>query len=233
MSTEQKIENNNRYYSVVEGTFRVQVPQDHEDAIRRDWTSKDGKTSGTKYEKHVRALFGTIEGMTLQDGEFGKNLNIHLDPNEDGETPVISLSVANRYGEDLLKKLPNLQKGVEYRFMPYAFTPEDKDTEVRGISVSTKNDEGKFEDKVLNFFWDASLNEGRGGVTNGYPEATEEDREDWAFYYKKANKFMVKYAEENVLPKFATVHRDESDADKAISDAHANGEKINPEDIPF
>lgn len=218
MSTEQTRDNKNRYYTVIDGSFRVQVPQSHPEAVERQWETKDGK-SGIKYEKHVQAVFGVVEGITITDGDFGKSLNIYLDPNEDGETPVISLSVDSRYGEDVLKKLPNLSQEKEYRFMPYAFVPEGKEKEVRGVSIASKDEDEKFTVKVENFFWDGAKN------TNGYPEPTEEDKEDWAFFYKKANKFLVKYAQENVLPKF------EKEQNK--SDFDYPEDPIDPKSIPF
>lgn len=219
MSTEQKIENHNRYYTIIDGTFRVQVPQNHEDAVRRDWTSKDGKNSGTKYEKHVKALFGKVESISITDGEYGKNLNIALDENEEGETPVISLKCEDRYGEDTLKKLPNLQKEVEYRFMPFSFVPQGEEKEKRGLSIASKDEEGIFTVKVFNFFYDPVTERN----INGYPVPTDEDAEDWPFYFKKANKFMVKYAEENVLPKFAPEKKE----------IEYPTEEIKPEDVPF
>jgi len=33
-------------------------------------------------------------------------------------------------------------------------------------------------------------------------EATDEDKSDWPFYYKKVNKFLIKYAQVNILTKF-------------------------------
>lgn len=217
MSTEQLATSKNRYYSVIDGTFRVQVPASDPNAIERHWETKDGK-SGVKHEKHVKALFGIIENIAIVDTDFGKNLNIYLDDDENGHTPVISLNVDSRWGGDLLKRLPNLEKGKEYRFMPFAFTPEDSDKEKKGISVTSRDDEGKFTVKVDNFFFDGEKS------INGFPEPDEEDKQDWAFFYKKVTKFLVKYAEENVLPKFAVEPAQAPDYPE---------EDIKPEDVPF
>ena len=217
MSKEEAISNKTKYYTVIDGTFRVQVPSNHPEAVQRDWTSKDGKQSGTKYERHVKALFGKVTGINIHDGEYGKNLNIYLDENDDGETPCITLSVSSRYGEDLLKRLPALTD-QEYRFMPYDFVDEkNADRRIKGISVTSKDGEEKFTVKVGNFFFDGEKN------INGYPDPTDEDKSDWAFYFKKANKFLVKYAEENVVPKYA----------KAEGSVEYPAEEIKPEDIPF
>lgn len=216
MSTEQPAGGKGRYFTVIDGTFRVQVPKDHPEAVEREWSTKDGK-SGVKYERHVKALFGRIEGISITEGEFGKNLNIALDETEDGETPIISVGLSSRHGESLLKLLPNLEPGQEYRFMPYQF----EDTGKRGVSVAGKDSDGNFTEKVLNFY---TKQEGDKWVpANGYPEPTEEDKSDWPFYYKRASKFMEKYATENVLPKF-------KQEEKGFE--YPAGDEVNPEDLP-
>ena len=58
----EEIREKNLYYTIVGGSFRVQVPQDHPNAVRRDWTSTDGK-SGTKYERVVDTLIGYIDDI--------------------------------------------------------------------------------------------------------------------------------------------------------------------------
>ena len=218
MSKEEAISDKSKYYTVHDGTFRVQVPANHPEAVQRDWETKDGK-SGTKHERHVKALFGKVTGVRIQDGDYGKNLNVYLDQNEDGETPCITLSVSSRYGEDLLKKLPAMT-AQEYRFMPFDFVDEkNAERRIKGISVTSKDGEEKFTVKVPNFFYDAEAKKN----LNGYPDPTDEDKEDWAFYFKKANKFLVKYAEEKVVPKYQPL--------EAAFDYPT--ETINPEDIPF
>jgi len=196
MSREEAVSNKTKYYTIHDGTFRVQVNPTHPEAVERKWETKDGK-SGVKWERHVKALFGAIVNITITEGDYGKNLNVYLDENEDGETPVISVKTNDRYGEDLLKKLPNLL-GIEYRFMPFDFQDEkNAERRIKGISITSRDGEDKFTVKVTNFFYDGEKN------VNGYPDPTDEDKEDWEFYFKKANKFLVKYAEENIIPKFS------------------------------
>lgn len=219
MSREEAVSNKNEYYTVIDGTFRVQVPASHPEAVQRDWETKDGK-SGTKFERHVKALFGTIQDVQIAQGDYGKNLNIYLDENENGKVPVMSFSTNSRYGEDVLKKLPAL-KDEEYRFMPFDFEDRDNsEKRMRGVSIYSKDDEGNFTVKVANYFYDGTKN------ANGYPDPTEEDKDDWDFYFKKANKFLVKYAEDNVLSRY----NEKRPSPKPIE---YPAETINPEDIPF
>lgn len=222
MSREETYSTKNKYFPVIDGTFRVSVPENHPEAVIRHWETPDG-SKGVKYERIVHALFGVIEDIQIREGEYGKTLNIFLDENEDGEVPVISLSVSSRYGEDFLKKLPNIILKEEVRIRPFAFTPEDSEKEVRGIEISHKDSEGKFTVRVKNFFYDVENKK----ALNGYPvpeNASEMDKEDWQIFYKQANKFLVKYAEENVLQSFAA---------KPTKQVEEPQEDINPEDIPF
>ncbi len=220
MSREETVSNKTKYFTIHDGTFRVQVPPNHPDAVERKWETKDGK-SGIKYERHVRALFGRVMNISITEGDYGKNLNVYLDENEDGETPVISVKASDRYGEDMLKKLPNL-KDEEYRFLPYDMQ-DDKNPErrVKGVSITGKDEADKFTVKLSNFFYDSEKKEN----LNGFPVPTDEDKEDWEFYFKKANKFLVKYAEENILPKFKSL---------AVKPSFDYPEHLsNPEDIGF
>src|SRR5450432_3893905 len=107
MSREQ-IKEKNLYYTIVGGSFRVQVSEDHPEAVRRDWTSADGSKSGTKYERIIKSLIGFIEDIQFRDSEYGLQMYIMLDENQEGWKPVIALSTASREAEDLMKKLPSI-----------------------------------------------------------------------------------------------------------------------------
>lgn len=231
MSSEQKASGDKTYFYVIDGSFRTIVPEGHPEGFPRKWETKDGK-SGVKIEREVQALFGTIESIEFRDGDYGKQLYIFLDKNEEGKTPVMQFSVDSRYGDDLLHKLPHLQKDVEYRFMPFAFTPQGEEKEKRGVSIATRDSEGNFTEKVWDYFTSVSKSDGRNVYTqlHGFPAPTEEDKSDWPFYFKKASKFMIKYAEEHVLPRFPVAARPAAAAPSSVDYPHDN---INPDDIPF
>jgi len=217
MSHTQPITKTSKYYTIIDGSFRTQVPSDSPKAIARDWETKDGK-SGTKYEEHHQAIFGEIMGVNINDGDYGKTVNVYLDKDEDGLTPVLSFGCSSRYGSDFLKKLPNLKTGVVYRFLPYDITGDNEKRNV-GISINTQNDEGKFAEKTTNYFYDGEKS------VNGFPEPDEEDKSDWAFYFKKVEKFLIKHAEEKELVRFNTIQEN-----KGIEYPE---EAIKAEDIPF
>lgn len=229
MSSEQKASGDKLYFYVIDGEFRTQVPKDHPEVQEREWENKDGK-SGIKYERAVKALFGSVESIEIRDGDYGKQLYISLDKNEEGKTPVMQFSVDSRFGDDMLHKLPNLKGGTEYRFMPYSFTPKGEENAKKGVSVSSRDEEDNFTQKVGDFFTKVDVKDNKNVYTHlhGFPEPTEEDRSDWPFYFKKASKFMVKFAEENVIPNFAASPRKTS-----IAEDYPKADDINPDDIPF
>lgn len=212
------------YYTIVEGKFRRKVNEDHEGAVRREWSTPDGK-SGVKHELVYNALFGIIESVRFVDGDYGKQIMITLDKDEDGDTPIIALSVNSKYGVDFLKKLPAIKLDKEVRLMPFNFK-NDKDEEVTGLRVDHKDDEGKFKVKVENYFFDGTK------TVNGFPDVSENEKkswgkEDWKNYFSYViPKFLVAYATDKVIPNFSPVK-----ATTTMPDYPE--EVINPEDIPF
>lgn len=233
MSREQIVEKKNWYYTI-DGSFRQKVEQDHPEAVRRDWKSADGKTSGTKYERIISALFGKIEKVEFVAGDYGLNINITLDKNDDGINPNISLLAASREGEDFLKKLPNIDLSKEVRLMPFNFD-DDNDREVRGLSITQQDNEGNFKVKIMSFFFDPEKKEN----INGYPVVADRDamdKEDWKVFFIQARKFLVKYAEENIIPKLAERTIGVSPIPKSYEEEHAKDpleNEFDPSKIPF
>ena len=219
----EEVHKKGKYYNIIDGTFRVTVPKDHPEAEERQWEASDG-TKGTKYERVVHALFGTIKSIAFHDGQYGKTVQIILDENEDGDAPIVSFGTSSRYGEDFLKRLPSIKLDEEVKFYPFTFTPEGKDKEVSGLALFHKDNEGKFTVKIPNYFVDQEAKK----PTNGYPtpegDTSTFDSDDWKAFYIKARKFLIKYAEENVIPKIATTTK------KTIEYPEMD---INPDDIPF
>ncbi len=214
MSREQ-IHEKGLYFSVVQGTFRTKVEQDHPAAVRRDWKSVDGKTSGTKYERVIDALFGFIKEINFVDSEYGMQIHIKLDENEEGESPIIALPTASREGEDFLKKLPNISLGNEVRLRPFNFEGEKGD-EVRGMEVMQQDAAGQFKLKVTNFFRDAIAMKNINGMPD--PESSDLSKDEWKMYFLQCRLFLIKYAKQHILPKLQG-ESDEVTADDYNADA--------------
>ena len=216
--SKEGIVNRGTFYTIISGSFRAKVSQDDPRAIRRDWTSPDGKEKGTKYEKKVDHFFGMIENVEFRDGKFGMQVLVSLDKNEEtGEEPVLAMSNASREAEDFLKKLPNVDFSKEVRLRPFEFTGDGGD-EVRGMEVLQQDDEGNYALKITNFFRDKEKKEN----VNGYPdpEGNTEDysKDDWKIYFLKARKFLKDYTEENICPKFTEQGKRNMVHDQAIDE---------------
>lgn len=235
----EEIKEKQLYYTIVSGSFRVQVPQDDPSAVRRDWKSADGSKSGTKYERIVNALFGYITNVDFRDGEYGMQVYITLDENEDGEKPVIALATASREAEDFLKKLPNVDLNKEVRLRPFNFEGNEGD-EVRGMEVMQPDGEDKFKVKITNYFRDVEKKVNINGFPN--PEGNTEDysKDDWKIYFLSARKFLITYTKEKILPKITEVQLDRrttipksKEQEDRIRSQQEIDEGINLDDVPF
>lgn len=198
----EEIREKNLYYTIVGGSFRVRVAQDDPEAVRRDWTSADGTKSGTKYERIVKSLIGYIEDIQFRDSEYGLQLYIMLDENDQGWKPVIALNTASREAEDFLRKLPNIQLLKEVRLRPFDFTGNSGD-EVRGMEVMHADPNGEFTEKVVNFFRDAEKKVNINGYPNPEGDTNDYSKDDWKLYFLQARKFLVNYTREKMQARVA------------------------------
>lgn len=209
--------NNNKYFYVVGGTFKTKGNASDDGVEER--VNKNGVTV---FEKPYKALFGRIEGISIFDGDFGKIINIKLDENEDGQTPVLSFNVESGDGKDIMEKLPAVNFSEDVKIMPYRFTPEGESKEKSGISVYQKDADGKYTNKITNFFL-VDKKPLHGYPTIEWDKASETDRK---IFFIKRNEFLLNYFTENVIAKFSENQKTEAPLEYPEED-------IKPEDIPF
>lgn len=210
MSTETTKSASGLYYSVIDGTFRRRVQEGTPGAVRREYETKDG-AKAEKFEMVIDALEGTIEEMGIHDGDFGRTLNIKLDPNSEGINPVLQFNVETNYGEDVLKKLPGADLSKPIKFRPFAFTDQTNGKDVRGVEL-------KQGDKSLkNYFWDADQRVPLHGLPE-VPEGTE-TKDDWKIHFLNVRKFLIKYFTDNLVNKVQT--------------KKVYTEELSPKDVPF
>lgn len=217
-----------QYYSVYDGSFRTRVREGTPEALER--VNKKGVQV---FEKEVKALFGYIEDVSIEDSDFGKQVKITLDKNDDGKNPVLTFGVESKDGRDVLRKLPSIDYSKEVRIMPYRFTPEDSDKEVSGISFTQQDEEGKYTVKIENHFFDNEKKEYLHGFpTIDWDSSSESEQK---IYKIQRDDFLVRYAEEHVVPKVSL--RKPADYGNPSGQTD-NGfeypeEEIDPKDIPF
>lgn len=205
-----------------DGTLRLVVPAGTEDAVLREYETSDGK-EGSKWELVFKSLSGKITNIQKYEGDYGLNLMVTL-AYEGGED-TISIGAATPFGEDFMKKLPNIDLESYVEIAPYAFTDDRTGKQKKGMTIK-QTGKGWTQDKVPNFFAEAPKEEGgRWTNINGYPDpegdSTKYTKDDWKIYFMLARKFLVKHTEENFLPKFA--HK------TPVKVTGGNGEVVLPE----
>ena len=101
------------------------------------FTSKTGKVS---YRKYHQGITGELDSVSIRDTNFGQELSVTLKDESTAFYFNIALKdqkdfVDSSYAEDLISKLPNLEKGRTYTINPYRFTPEGDKYDKTGVSI--------------------------------------------------------------------------------------------------
>ena len=212
---------NRRFISVLasDGSFREKVTETTPGAIKREYETSDG-TKGEKWELVYAKLEGMITGLQFWDGDYGSSLQITVKNGED--EAILSLGVQTPFGEDMMKKLPNMDLTKPVSFEPYSFEDDNKKLR-RGISIK----QGGV--KIENYY---SAMEGKGKKqkrvsANGIPEPEGDvsgyKKDDWKLHFLKVRKFLVEQVEKLIATKFPHV------AEAPVAYPTAEGEGIDSE----
>lgn len=177
----------NYVYVLADGTLRVSVPEGTPNAVRREFEKSD-KTTGVKHELVYDALSGKITNVSFFDGDYGKLLQIKIE--DTGGSVYLSLSTAGSFGEDFMKKLPNVQLDSEVKFVPYSFEDDNGKTK-KGITIYQN------KEKIKNFFFDAENKKNLNGYPDPEGDTNKYDSDDWKLYFISARKFLIEYTEKN------------------------------------
>ena len=201
------------------GDFRQTVDKETSGAKLREYETSDGK-KGSKYELSYDMVDGMISKVAFHDGDFGKNLLITMDFEDDSDGVTIAIGCSSPFGEDFMKKLPNIDFSKRIDITPYSIeNPGEKIK--KGVSLKQGGE------KIKNFFYDGEKD------INDYPVAegdtSKYDKDDWKIHFTKCRKFLVKYAEENIIPKFPEAEvqaqaASETVATEVATDAKATAE---------
>lgn len=199
---------NDKYVSILsDGLLHLGATEETEGAIKREYETSDG-TKVSKWELVYTELSGMITKVAFQDGDYGKSLRLTVTDDKD-ESVVLSVNTQNNFGEDLMKKLPNvdLTKGV--KFAPYSFE-DDKGKKRKGVTVYQD------DKKIENFYYDREKKEN----TNGYPvpslkKGKKWSKEEWKLYFLQARVFLI----EDITKRF---NIDVPSEDKEFDDLVAN-----------
>lgn len=231
---EKERDANKMFLKIVEGSLRQKSYEGHPEARKRDWTV--GGESGTTWEISSPAAFGKIVDVTFYEGDSNgrkfTSLNIELDPNEEGKSPVITTGVETKYAQAFLKMLPNIPLDEEVRIRPYSYLKEGDEYNTVGMEILTRDNQDKFTKRVEDFFYDWEKREEKHGYPKPPKSKDEMSSKDWKRYFEDANEYVINYTKENILPKFTVQSKvDSVDAlDEVLDEPKDN---INPDDIPF
>ena len=199
---------------MADSTIRVATDESTEGAVKREYKTKEG-VEGFKWELVYDSLSGVINGLEFRDTDYGHKLNITADD------IVLSMGLKTNYAEDLMKKLPLINLGVEVRLIPFNFKGTNGKM-CKGFSVQQDGE------KIKSFFWDKDTEKSINGIPAPEGDTSKFDSDDWINYYNIVRKFLQKYTEENVFPKLSgeapTVV---ADADIKLDDTKATMEAIN------
>lgn len=176
-----------------DGTLRLTVDAGTEGAKLREYETSDGK-KGSKWELVFKSLSGKITNLQMYEGDYGKNLLVTLSYN--GGEDTISFNTATPFGEDFMKKLPNINLDEYVTIAPYSFVDDNGKTR-KGVTVT------QGDTKLTNYFYDPEKKKN----LHKYPEPTGDvskyDKDDWKIYFTQCRKFLVANVEEKFLPAFA------------------------------
>jgi hypothetical protein len=202
------------YYSVLaDGKFHTAVTEGTEGSVRREYETSDGK-KGVKHELIAQAISGKITNIALYESEFGKNIQIFF-----GDDVIVSLSTSSNFGEDFMKKLPNINLDKEVKLAPYSFEDAETKKNKRGITVYQDNV------KITDYY---HVKDGDTWTeTNGYPKIPAKSKnwskDEWKLYFMNARIFLTEELQKNKL----------FNAVKVDSELEYPKEDIKPEEIPF
>ncbi len=188
---------------LADGKIHVSVPKETEGAVERKFaTDADKKAgpdvkTGSKWEHIYTELTGTISAIKFHEGDYGVNLLVVVGEEGDEKPVTLAISTESNFGEDLMKKIPNIDLTKAVTLAPFAFD-NDKGKKVRGISVTQPQKKGD-PVKILNYFYDTEEKE----VTNGYPTPPQAkagkliNKSQWRKYFTEAREFLIEYVTEH------------------------------------
>lgn len=160
-----------------DGKFHQTVPEGTGGAVVRKYEDKEG-VEKEKIELVHDSVTGVITGISFEDGEYGTSLQVTLD-NEG----IISMSTASSFGEDFMKKLPNIDLKKEVKIAPYAFEADGKSR--KGVTVYQDGE------KVESYYFDKDTKKTINGMPELEGDTSKFKSDDWKLHFLVVRKFLV------------------------------------------
>ena len=179
------------FLTILSGKFHQRVEEGTEGAVerkyKRDLKDDKGKVTGeeevTVHELIFTEASGMITNMYFQKGNYGRNLIVEID--NDG---TISFNASQSYGEQLLRKLPNIDLSKPVSISPYNFTKNGKSN--KGVTVIQDGE------KLQDYYFDYEAKKSINGLPE--PKVKSDGTVNWTIYFETVREFL----EEQVQPIF-------------------------------
>lgn len=180
-----------------DATLRKVVDENTAGAVRREYEDSKGN-KGVKFEQIFESVSGLITDIKLVDTDFGTLLQVKLTDSFLNDSEVLSISTAQSYGEDFMKKLPSLDLTKEVVIKPYKFTTE-QGKELKGLSITQDSN------KIKNFFYDEENKKSINGIPEPKGDTKAYSKDKWKIHFLGVRDFLTEYTKENFVSKFNKV----------------------------
>jgi len=187
----QKRESRTYLQVIADGSIRMQVPEGTEGAVRREYEDKDGNKQ-FKIEAVFDAIDGILGDITVKPGKFGDQIMVPLTDQDSGEVFTLALGTSSNFGEDFMRKLPNINLAEPVLLAPFSFVG-DNGKDVRGMDIRQGFDLNvpNSGEKAANHYWDAEAKRSVNGIPNPEGDTRHFNTDDWKVYFITVRKFLI------------------------------------------
>jgi len=103
---------------------------DAENGTKFEYVDQKTNENKTSYYNLFSALVGVLKGIKFDDSsQYGEQIRVFAEDSESGEQYVISMDSDNGFAVDLMRRLPNVQKGQVLTFRPVESESKNMDKE--------------------------------------------------------------------------------------------------------
>ena len=166
-----------------EGDLRLVVTETTLGAIRREYETSTG-VKGVKWELIFTDLSGMITAVNFKEGEFGTSLQVTVKDGED-EPIILSVGTDTGFGEDLMKKFPNIDVTKPVRIAPYC-VEKDSGKKIRGMTVYQDD-----KRKILGFYYDPEAKKTINGLPEPKGDTKKYSKDKWKAYFLDVRLFLM------------------------------------------
>lgn len=182
-----------------DGLIHITVDKETPGAKLREFEKSDG-TKSEKYELVYTDISGVITKVDFYEGDYGTSLQLTIEDGDD-KPIVLSLGTHTNFGEDMMKKLPNIDIGERVKLVPFSFL-DDNGKSKKGITV-IQNDK-----KVQNYFYDPVAKTNINGYPNPKVGKKPFTKDQWKAYFLEARIFLTDF----IKDKFSIAEKGELEA---------------------